>query len=175
MSLSIQVRKSNQSLENYQAHKLHQTFRRTLEDKINLIDHELLITEAEKQLFPHISTQQITETLILTATSLIEKDPIYDELAAKLLLQKLFHEVFKQKINSQDFAKVYRQTFIANLRSMGERKIIDIRLLDFDLENLSQVLILKNDNLFNYLGLETLYSRYFLRNNKQILETPQAF
>ena len=58
---------------------------------------------------------------------------------------------------------------------MGERKIIDIRLLDFDLENLSQVLILKNDNLFNYLGLETLYSRYFLRNNKQILETPQAF
>ena len=116
MSLSIQVRKSNQSLENYQAHKLHQTFRRILEDKINLIDHELLITEAEKQLFPHISTQQITETLILTATSLIEKDPIYDELAAKLLLQKLFHEVFKQKINSQDFAKVYRQAFIANLQ-----------------------------------------------------------
>jgi len=58
---------------------------------------------------------------------------------------------------------------------MGERKIIDTRLLDFDLEKLSQVLILENDNLFNYLGLETLYSRYFLRNNKQILETPQAF
>jgi len=58
---------------------------------------------------------------------------------------------------------------------MGERKIIDTRLLDFDLEKLSQVLILENDSLFNYLGLETLYSRYFLRNNKQILETPQAF
>jgi len=58
---------------------------------------------------------------------------------------------------------------------MGERKIIETRLLDFDLEKLSQILILENDNLFNYLGLETLYSRYFLRNNKQILETPQAF
>ena len=175
MSLSIQVRKSNQSLENYQVHKLRQTFRRSLEDKINLIDHELLINEAEKQLFPHISTQQITETLILTASSLIERDPIYDELAAKLLLQKLLHEIFKQKINSQDFAKIYRQTFVANLQWMGERKIIDIRLLDFDLEKLSQVLVIENDNLFNYLGLETLYNRYFLRNGKQILETPQAF
>src|SRR5205823_10895693 len=116
MSLSIQVRKSNQILENYQAHKLHQTFRRSLEDKINLIDHELLIAEAEKQFFPHISTQQITETLILTATSLNERDPIYDELSTKLLLQKLFNEVFKQKINSRDFAKIYRQTFVANLQ-----------------------------------------------------------
>ena len=58
---------------------------------------------------------------------------------------------------------------------MGERKIINTRLLDFDLEKLSQVLVLENDNLFNYLGLETLYNRYFLRNDKQILETPQAF
>ena len=58
---------------------------------------------------------------------------------------------------------------------MGKKKIIDIRLLDFDLEKLSQVLVIENDNLFNYLGLETLYNRYFLRNGKQILETPQAF
>ena len=58
---------------------------------------------------------------------------------------------------------------------MSEKKIIDTRLLNFDLEKLSQVLVLENDNLFNYLGLETLYNRYFLRNDKQILETPQAF
>ncbi|CAH1763870.1 7068_t:CDS:2 [Entrophospora sp. SA101] len=129
MSRVIQVRKSNQSLEDYQANKLRQTFQRILKDKINLIDLDSLIMEIEKQFFPQISTPQIAEILILTATSLVERDPIYDELATSLLLQKLFHE-----------------------------KIINARLLDFDLAKLSQILVPERDSLFNYLGLETLYN-----------------
>ncbi|CAJ0747821.1 271_t:CDS:2 [Entrophospora sp. SA101] len=123
MSRVIQVRKSNQSLEDYQANKLRQTFQRILKDKINLIDLDSLIMEIEKQFFPQISTPQIAEILILTATSLVERDPIYDELATSLLLQKLFHE-----------------------------KIINARLLDFDLAKLSQILVPERDSLFNYLG-----------------------
>ncbi|CAJ0828775.1 10690_t:CDS:2 [Entrophospora sp. SA101] len=72
--------------------------------------------EIEKQFFPQISTPQIAEILILTATSLVERDPIYDELATSLLLQKLFHE-----------------------------KIINARLLDFDLAKLSQILVPERD------------------------------
>jgi len=64
---------------------------------------------------------------------------------------------------------------VDNLHKMEKEDVIDSRLLDFDLEKLSQILVIKRDNLFNYLGLETLYGRYFLRKNKQILETPQAF
>ena len=69
MSLPISVQKKNHSSENYQPAKLSQTFHRILKDKINLIDQNLLISEIEKQLFPNISTQQINEVLILTATS----------------------------------------------------------------------------------------------------------
>jgi ribonucleoside-diphosphate reductase alpha chain len=175
MPLLLQVRKSNQSLEDYQTKKIQQTLQKILKNKIDLLDQDLLITEIEKQLFPNIATSQITEILILTATSFIEKDLIYDELAAGLLLQKLFRAVFKPKINSRNLALVYRQTFVDNLREIGKKEILDARWLDFDLEKLSQVLVLERDNLFNYLGLETLYSRYFLREEKQILETPQAF
>lgn len=173
MPLVIQVRKRNQSLESYQANKLQQTFQKILKNKANLIDQDLLISEVEKQLFDNIYTSQIMEILILTATSFIERDPVYDELAAGLLLQKVFQEAFFPRIKNNDFAETYRQTFVDNLRKMEEN--IDSRLLEFDLERLSQVLVIKRDNLFNYLGLETLYGRYFLRKNKQILETPQAF
>lgn len=175
MPLVIQVCKRNQSLENYQVNKLYKTLQGILKNKINLVDQDLLISKVENQLFPNISTPQITEILILTATSFIEKDPIYDELAAGLLLQKVLREVFSQKSKDNDFAKIYRQTFIDNLRKMKEADIIDSRLLNFDLEKLSQVLVPERDSLFNYLGLETLYGRYFLRKDKKILETPQAF
>src|SRR5688572_33261156 len=98
MPLVVQVRKRNQSLENYQLNKLYRTFQRILKDKINLIDQHLLISEIEKQFFPNITTQQVTKISILTATSFIEKDPIYDELATGLLLRKILWEVFSQKI-----------------------------------------------------------------------------
>jgi len=175
MPLTIQVCKRNQSLENYQVNKLYKTLQKILKNKINLIDQDLLISKVENQIFSNISTVQITEILILTATSFIEKDPIYDKFAAGLLLQKVLREAFSQKSKDNDFTKTYQQTFINNLRKMKEADIIDSRLLNFDLEKLSQVLVPERDNLFNYLGLETLYGRYFLRKDKKILETPQAF
>jgi len=175
MSLFIQVRKRNQNLESYQVDKLYKTFQKILKDRTNLVNQDLLISEVEKQLSDKISTSQINEVLILTATSLIEKDPVYDTLAARLLLRKILREVFSRKVKNNNLVETYQQVFIDNLRKMKEENIIDLRLLDFDLEKLSQILVPERDNLFNYLGLETLYGRYFLRKDKKILETPQAF
>ena len=56
-----------------------------------------------------------------------------------------------------------------------EERNADSRLLEFDLEKLSQALVLERDALFNYLGLEVIRGRYFWRKEEQILETPQAF
>ena len=175
MPLSISIQKKNRSPENYQPNKLAQTFHRILKDKINLIDQNLLISEIEKQLFPNISTHQINEVLILTATSWIEKDPIYGDLATGLLLQKLYREVFPHRVSANNFSEIYRQSFINHLRMAVQTENADPRLLEFDLVQLSQVLVPERDNLFNYLGLETLYGRYFWRKDQQILETPQAF
>src|SRR4051812_207823 len=177
MPLATPVQKRDKSYENYQSIKLSRTFQRILKDRINLINQSLLISEIEKQLFPNISTQQINEILILTVTSFIEKDPVYDDLAAGLLLQKLYREVFPQKFNADNFEKLYRETFAKNLRETVMLGITNPRLLEFDLEKLSQVLVPERDKLFKYLGLETLHNnfRFFLRKEKQILETPQFF
>jgi ribonucleoside-diphosphate reductase alpha chain len=121
-----------------------------------------LISKVEKEVFNNISTNQITDTLILAATSLIEKDPVFDKVATQLLLYKIYREVFQAKTNPQNFQNFYQKTFIDGLKIMikKEEKNANPRLLEFDLEKLSQVLVLERDVLFNYLGLEVVNSRY---------------
>src|SRR6185436_9313702 len=96
---------------------------------------------------------EITDLCLLTATSFIEKDPLYDKLAAGLLKQKIYQEVFQEIFPSQ---KKYQQIFITNIQKLVAENILDNRLLDFNLEKLSHSLVFERDDLFNYLGLETL-------------------
>src|SRR2546423_10460456 len=117
MSLVIPVQKRDKSYENYQSIKLSQTFQRILKDRINLINQSLLNSEIEKQLFPKISTQQINEILILTVTSFIEKDPVYDDLAAGLLSPKYYNDVFSPKNHTKHFYKNFNTTYVKNIRS----------------------------------------------------------
>lgn len=175
MNSSFQIQKRSLKYENYHPEKLYHTIQRGIKNKLKATDQDLLITKVEKQLFNNISTDQITETLILNATSLIEKDPIFDELATQLLLQKIYREVFQVKINSKNFLELYRKSFVDNFQQAVKKGDADPRLLEFDLVKLSQVLVIERDNLFNYLGLETLYGRYLWKKNEQICETPQIF
>jgi ribonucleoside-diphosphate reductase alpha chain len=160
---SISVQKRSLNHEIFQTSKLKNFFAEKLNISIKPADRDLLISKAEKQFFNNISTIQITDTLILTATGLIEKDPIFDKVATRLLLQKTYREVFQKKVNSNNFQELYQQSFTNSLRTMVKRKKknADPKLLKFDLEKLSQEIVLERDNLFNYIGLEVVHSRYF--------------
>ncbi|CAI2196080.1 10908_t:CDS:1 [Funneliformis geosporum] len=162
MSNSISIQKRSLNHENFQEKKLKNFFDEKLNISIETTNRDLLISKAEKQFFDNISTIQITNTLILTATSLIEKGPIFDKIATQLLLQKTYRKVFRKKVNSNNFRELYQQSFINSLKIMVEKKKknADPKLLEFDLEKLSQELVLERDNLFNYIGLEVVYSRY---------------
>ncbi|CAG8540077.1 8777_t:CDS:2 [Paraglomus brasilianum] len=120
------------------------------EDKI---DRNIFYQEIEKNINPDLSTEEIFKVVLLTATSLLEKDPIYDKLASHFLLQKTYWEVFAETLPNQS---TYQQLFIDNIKLLVEKDILDKRLLEFDLEKLSQALTSERDKLFNYLGLETL-------------------
>lgn len=161
MNVPLQVRKRSDKLEEYQPDKLCFSLQKIAKDKINDSEQNLLISKVEKQIFNNISTTQITEILILTTTAFIEKDPIFDEITTQLLLHKIYREAFGEKFNSENFSELCRRTWKNNLQKMIKEEKIDPRLSDFDLEKLSQVLVFQRDNLFNYLGLKTLYDRYF--------------
>ena len=177
MDSFIFIQKRSLKNEEFQVDKLKHFFDEKLNILVKSTNRDLLISKTKKQIFNNISAPQITDTLILTATSLIEKDPIFDEIATQLLLQKTYRKVFQRKVNSNNFKELYQQFFISGLKTMIKRrkKSANPYLLEFDLEKLSQSLVLERDALFNYIGLEVVYSRYLWRKDEQILETPQAF
>jgi len=136
------------------------------------IDKDIFYQEIEKNINSDISTGEIFKVVLLTATSLLEKDPAYDKLASHFLLQKTYWEVFAETSPSQN---TYQQLFINNIKLLVEKGVLDKRLLEFDLEKLSHSLVPERDTLFNYLGLETLTGRYLLRRDNVLYETPQFF
>src|SRR6185437_5156384 len=150
MIASFQVKKRDGKFENYQTEKLHASFQKIIQNKINPEEQNLLLSKVEKQIFNNISTAQIIETLILTTSSWIEKDPVFDQITAQLSLCKIYREVLGKKCNLENFSQLCQKTWIENLPEIV--KNADPRLLDFDLERLSQELVFERDNLFNYQG-----------------------
>lgn len=141
-----------------------------------------IVLELEKNVFEGISSTDIEEALILSTTPFFECDPDYAIIASRLQRQKLYKEVFNKKIqaaNSQEFElkfdQEYRLAFINNITKGMEEGCFTKQFLEFDLEYLSKELVLKRDDLLNYIGIRTLYERYFVRNGKDCIETPQAF
>lgn len=146
-----------------------------LEDSIN---SEALLKQCRAELYDGINTAEISRALIMATRTMIEQDPAYAKAAARLLLFNNYKEVVG--LGNIDFAnldKQYRDSFINNLKRGVDIERLDPRLLAFDLEKLADALVIENDDLFVYLGLQTLCDRYFVRDNetKTALETPQAF
>src|SRR5579871_2862008 len=128
-----------------------------------VISVPLIIDETLKNIFNGISTQAIEDALILATVSLIERDPAYGYVSARLLLKKLFKQVTnKSIIDSDDLA--YRTAFIVGTREGVKHGILSDAVLEFDLEFLAQHVRPERDNLFDFMGLKTLYERYFTKH-----------
>lgn len=139
------------------------------------VEPTLILEETIKNIFDGIETHEIADALILAATAFIEKDPAYSFVAARLLFKRLFKRVTNVSIISPNHEMTYRQSFIDGIKFGVGRNIFDQRMLDFDLGYLAAHLVISRDNLFGYMGLRTLYERYFARHEQTYFELPQAF
>lgn len=142
-----------------------------------VVDVEKVADECKLDLYDDISSSEVAKALILATRAHIEEDPAYSSIAARLLLSRLNKEVIGDDI---DFAKLdaqYRAAFILNLKKGVEINRLNSELLDFDLDVLSNSLRPERDDLLQYLGAQTLYDRYFLRDPETgaVLESVQAF
>lgn len=138
-------------------------------------DVELVVSETLKNIFDGITPHAIADALMLAVTTFVERDPAYSKVAARLQLKKLFRQVTHSSIARSDSEEIYRKTFTNGIRTGIDLALLDERLADFDLEYLAQQLCLDRDNLFDYMGINTLYKRYFLKHETRYIELPQAF
>jgi ribonucleoside-diphosphate reductase alpha chain len=142
---------------------------------LNEVSIELVVKELLKNIFEGLNTTELEKAFILSTVVLIEQDPQYDTFATRLLLQKIVKEVTSVSQNDQTVAAAYRQAFIDSIKLGVQQNIFDKNLLLFDLEACAQKLVIERDNLFRYMGLFTLYERYFAKINGRKIETPQAY
>ena len=139
------------------------------------IDNDNLIREVIKNVYDEIDTGSIDRALVLAAASFIERDPVYDPLAARLLLQRIYKEGLGRSLRDGELDALYRKSFLDGIRRNVADGLLATELLDLDLDRLAAALRPERDQLFRYLGLQTLQERYFLRKNEVCRELPQVF
>ncbi len=141
----------------------------------SVIDTNLIIEEILKNIFDGITDVELADALLLATVAYIECDPGYGYVAARLLFKKLYKEVTNASAMRSDVDTIYQDAFVSHIRFGVEKDIFDKRLLEFDLEELAQALKPERDYLLDYMGLRTLYERYFIKHESKRLELPQAF
>ena len=135
----------------------------------------VLSEEVEKQLYNGITPKEIGRAMVLAARSRIENDPLYDKVAGRLQLNIIYRESLDKPSASNDLAHRYREKFAAFIEKGINAKRISPELADFDLQRLADALAPERDDLFPYLGLQTIYDRYLLHIEGRRIEAPQFF
>ena len=172
--MDIKVKKRNGRLEDFQVDKINASAQRACSGITEVSPSEIVL-DAQLQLFDKITTSEIDKALILSAREKIEKEPSYSFAAARLLLNCIYKEVFKEGVDSDVFELQYRKSFVQNIKKLVKCNRLDSKLLDFDLKKLSESLDINRDLKFKYLGIQILADRYFLREDQKIMEAPQSF
>ena len=171
--LTVQKRDGRIQLLNIK--KLDETLRRAASGLGEDIDYDDITREVIKNVYDEVDTTDLDRALVLASAAFIERDPAYSYLAARLLLQRISKEVIGRSILDDEREDAYRETFIATVRTNLDQGHLDQRLASFDLERMAAALRPERDLEFQYLGLQTLYERYFLRDDERCAELPQAF
>ncbi len=135
---------------------------------------ELILREALKNIFDGVRSEDLDKILIIAARSFIERDPAYSFVSAKLFLKKLYKEVIGRSTREEELGTEYKKAFVRGIQKGIEMDLLDKRLLEFNLEELSEEIVIERDKILEYMGVQTLYERYFMKRGKR-LETPQAF
>ncbi len=131
--------------------------------------------ETMRNLYDGVPLDEVYKASILAARTLIEKDPDYTFATARLLLHTTFKEVLGREVMPGERAQAYTDYFPHFIKKGVDNGLLDERLLQYDLSRLGAALKSERDLKVDYLGLQTLYDRYFLHVRKSRIELPQAF
>lgn len=134
-----------------------------------------IVAETKRNLYDGVPIDEVYKASILAARTLIEKDPDYTYATARLLLHTIVKEILGEEVPHAQMGQRYADYFPGFIKKGVEAELLNPDLLQFDLARLGAALKPERDLQFDYLGLQTLYDRYFLHVRKSRIELPQAF
>jgi ribonucleoside-diphosphate reductase alpha chain len=142
------------------------------------VDPERILKATLKDLYDGVPMDEVRKCVILAARTLIEKDPAYSFVTARLLLDSIRYEAMGEEASQADMATKYAEYFPRFVKHGIKIGLLNEALAQYDLATLGKALVPQRDLQFGYLGLQTLYDRYFLVDQYvggRRFELPQCF
>ena len=134
---------------------------------------ELLLEESVRNFYEGIKEQEVDLSHIMAARAKIEWEPDYSKVASRLLLDLLYRETMLVNADHPKLVHHHREYFKKYIQKGIQIERLSPALLDFDLDRLGKTMRLDRDDLFGYLGLQTLYDRYFIHQEERRLRRPK--
>jgi ribonucleoside-diphosphate reductase alpha chain len=141
----------------------------------NAVDPDAIFRDTIKNLYDGVPIEEVFKSTILVARAMIEKDPAYDKVTARLLMHSVRREIMGEEVLQADMALRYADYFPKFIKRGIEAGLLDKKLGQYDLKRMGASLKAERDTQFTYLGLQTLFDRYFLHVDEVRIELPQAF
>ena len=143
------------------------------------VNPEELIEAIKATAYEGISEEDLSNCILIAARTFVEKEPNYSFVTARLLLDDIENEVLRfldiDTSIKMDRSKMYQKALVGSIEKGIELEFLDERLKDFDLDRLGKSIKPENDLNFTFLGLQTLYDRYFITHEDTRYEMPQVF
>ena len=144
------------------------------------VSRDAIYDETLKNLYPGVKMEDVRTSLVMTARTMVEKDPNYSYVTARLLMDTLRSEALNflgiaEAATQSEMHYRYAATLKPYIEKGVELDLLSPLLLEFDLSLLGEALQAERDQQFTYLGLQTLYDRYFIQSEGIRFELPQVF
>jgi ribonucleoside-diphosphate reductase alpha chain len=134
-----------------------------------------ILASTLRNLYDGMPIDEVYKAAIMAARTLIEKEPDYTYVTSRLLLHTMRKEILGGEVLQSAMSERYPAYFPEFIKRGVDNDLLDERMMHFDLQKLGAALKPERDMRFDYLGLQTLYDRYFLHVRKTRIEMPQAF
>ncbi len=143
-------------------------------------DANLIIEDTIRNLYDGVTCHDVSTALVMTARTMIENDPNYTYVTARLLMDNIRADALKmlgiaEQATHHEMEQLYPTVLPIYLEKAVELELLSPELLEFDLDKLGAALISERDNQFSYLGIQTLFDRYFIHHEDTRFELPQIF
>ena len=170
--------KSEESSNNEASEGFEGKVRKACEGLVD-VNPEELIEAIKATAYEGISEEDLSNCILIAARTFVEKEPNYSFVTARLLLDDIENEVLRfldiDTSIKKDRSKMYQKALVGSIEKGIELEFLDERLKNFDLDRLGKSIKPENDLNFTFLGLQTLYDRYFITHEDTRYEMPQVF
>ncbi len=174
----IYITKKNGIKERFNIEKVRKSVEYVVKGYEKDVNVEQIVNQVKLEVYEGVPTRDISKALVMTLRSMIEQDPAYSYVASRMILKQIDEDLFGEHINYTTLEEDYKNLFVKSIENGVEKGLLDARMLNFDLKRLSSSIVRSRDELFMYLGSQTLYERYLVRDvegDGKIIENIQGF